>query len=173
MCSSRTPADNIWVPAIEAASLEDDESIQDMWANLLANAADSEGGKRIHQVHVSILKEITFEDARFLNALFRDGRIELFTTEQLLSFAADCGLITVEKNELPKLSRILSMLRRQGLVELVPTPIAEHTEMTNKDGEQDVRLSDVGLVPRWELTPLAVEFLGACRAPKVIRSSMR
>ena len=31
----RTIADNIWIPAVQGALLQDDESIQEQWANLL------------------------------------------------------------------------------------------------------------------------------------------
>ncbi len=34
-------------PALEAASLEEDESMQDIWANLLANAADPREENRV------------------------------------------------------------------------------------------------------------------------------
>jgi hypothetical protein len=32
--------DSIWIPVLQEASLQDDESLQSAWANLLANAAD-------------------------------------------------------------------------------------------------------------------------------------
>jgi len=157
--------DNIWIPALEAASVEDDESIQELWVNLLANAADLETGERIHKVHVSILRELTSEGARFLDALFGNGKIDLFTQGQLIVMAAERGLIRADGYELPKLSQIISMLRRQGLLELAPTPVADHTETTNEEGEQNLQLRGINLVPRYELTPLAVAFLEACRAP--------
>src|ERR1035438_3080001 len=32
--------EKIWIPAVQAVSLEDDETLQDTWASLLANAAN-------------------------------------------------------------------------------------------------------------------------------------
>src|SRR5579862_7900121 len=58
--------DNIWIPALQEASLQDDETIQEKWANLLANAADPRRGKLIVTSFSSILKELTGREARFL-----------------------------------------------------------------------------------------------------------
>lgn len=53
-------------PLLEAASLETDETLQDMWANLLASYAK---GDLLVQSYPSLLKELTSVEARILNHL--------------------------------------------------------------------------------------------------------
>jgi hypothetical protein len=57
-------------PIIENASNEEDDDLQDIWANLLANAADSEERNGVYPSFPAILKELTAQDAKFLDALF-------------------------------------------------------------------------------------------------------
>jgi hypothetical protein len=61
-------------PALEAASLEEDPDLQEMWANLLASTA----GPRTEEDGVApsfatILKELRARDVKFLNALFMEA----------------------------------------------------------------------------------------------------
>src|ERR1019366_10408462 len=39
--------EKIWVPALQAVSLEDHETLQDKWASLLANAANPESAQSV------------------------------------------------------------------------------------------------------------------------------
>ena len=57
-------------PIIENASVEDDDDLQDIWANLLANAAGSEGVAEVHPSFPGILKDFTPQDAKFLDSLY-------------------------------------------------------------------------------------------------------
>ena len=58
------------LPAIEAASGEDDELLQDRWANLLVNAA-SPGAAHVLPSFVETLKQMTPEEAVVLDKLHR------------------------------------------------------------------------------------------------------
>ena len=63
-------------PALEAASLQDDPSLQETWANLFANAADPRqetpvGPKFVYMLRDLGPREIKFLDALYLNALRR------------------------------------------------------------------------------------------------------
>lgn len=53
---------------IEAASLEEDETLQELWANLLANTTAETSST--NGIYVSILKELTTVEARVLNILY-------------------------------------------------------------------------------------------------------
>jgi hypothetical protein len=53
------------VPLIEHASLEADEELQDIWARMLANAADAESGTQPRTAFIGMLKDMTaFDVAR-------------------------------------------------------------------------------------------------------------
>lgn len=62
----------ILIPIIENASNEEDDTLQDIWANLLANAANPERSGNVRPTFPAILKELTAQDVQFLDALFRN-----------------------------------------------------------------------------------------------------
>jgi hypothetical protein len=56
--------DKVAIPLLEAASLESDPSLQEMWANLLATALSEEDG--VGRAHISILADLSPIEARAL-----------------------------------------------------------------------------------------------------------
>lgn len=96
-------------PMIEAASLEDKVSLQDVWANLLANAADARQGDSVLPSFTDILKDLTAREVKFLeslvgNALQRmEGRVHAavaeveFSRSDLKRVYCDTGLARAEK----------------------------------------------------------------------------
>ncbi len=77
------------IPIIENASNEEEDSLQDVWANLLSNAANAEEENNVHPSFPEILKELTGRDVKFLNALY------LFALEL-------CTLYPLSMNDLPR-----------------------------------------------------------------------
>ncbi len=61
------------VPLLEAASNEDDETLQDMWAELLANAMDPACDVSLQRVFIDTLKQFEPIDARVLSAYLEVG----------------------------------------------------------------------------------------------------
>lgn len=59
----------VGVPLIEAASLEEDDDLQDYWARLLANAADAESGVEVQRRFVSILQDFNPLEAQVLSKI--------------------------------------------------------------------------------------------------------
>ena len=59
----------VGVPLIEAASLEEDDDLQDIWARLLANAADAESGVDVQRRFVTILQDFNRLEAQVLSML--------------------------------------------------------------------------------------------------------
>lgn len=59
----------VLMPLLEGASLQEEPSMQEMWANLLANAAHPSQNEKVLPVFVSMLKELTSSDAILLTAL--------------------------------------------------------------------------------------------------------
>jgi hypothetical protein len=58
-------------PALEAASLEEDDDLQDTWANLLANAADVRQPDVMSPSFPLILKELGAREVKFLDVLYQ------------------------------------------------------------------------------------------------------
>ena len=61
------------VPLLEAASNEGDETLQDMWAELLANAMDPDCDVSLQRVFIDTLKQFEPIDARILSAYLEVG----------------------------------------------------------------------------------------------------
>jgi hypothetical protein len=66
--------DNIWVSALQAASLQDDESIQQRWANLLTNAANPDYDGEVAPTFVAILNELTHREVKILDLMYEEVR---------------------------------------------------------------------------------------------------
>lgn len=65
------------LPILEAASSEDDESLSNKWAALLANSAAKAEGYASHPSFPRILSEISPVEARFLDSLLsKDGETD-------------------------------------------------------------------------------------------------
>ena len=99
--------DNIWAPILQEASLQEDETLQDIWANLLANAADPRRATPVLPSFSSILREFTSREARLLDFVYEkrsnDPRRRVpinftiradfkFTRNDLLSAYVEAGL---------------------------------------------------------------------------------
>lgn len=64
---------NIIHPALEAASLEEDDDLQTIWAKLIANAADPRNISPVLPCFPTTLKDLTSRDVKFLDALYRNA----------------------------------------------------------------------------------------------------
>jgi hypothetical protein len=148
--------DKIWTPLLQAALLEDDETLQDMWANLLANAADPGQSAAVLPSFPLILRELTPRDAVLLSNTYDAvisglgpyirkeaiANLELRTSAD--HFSLDVTLSVLERNNL--------MIRRVRV-------FLDHRASTSRDSEATVAYD-------YQLTDLAKMFVKACRAPK-------
>ncbi len=60
------------LPIIEKASVEDDETLQEKWANLLTNSVDATYDKPLRRNYASILGDMEAVDARILDLLVKE-----------------------------------------------------------------------------------------------------
>jgi len=85
----------IAVPLLQAATIEDDDALQDMWAALLVNAANADSGVEVHRSFIEILSQITSLEAQILDTIyalpFEDARYAGITTDSLPSSARILG----------------------------------------------------------------------------------
>ncbi|MGD0539952.1 MAG: Abi-alpha family protein [Tepidisphaeraceae bacterium] len=59
------------IPMLEAASLEEDVTLQDLWARLIANSTDPNFEQPLHPSYVEIIKQMCPDEATILNG-FRE-----------------------------------------------------------------------------------------------------
>lgn len=67
---SRAVPLKIAIPLLQAATIEDDDSLQDLFAALLVNAANAASGVEVHRSFIEILGQITPLEARILNVIY-------------------------------------------------------------------------------------------------------
>ena len=60
---------NVAIPIFEAASLEEDNTLQELWARLLVNAADANSGAHVTRGFISILQDFGHMEAQLLQAI--------------------------------------------------------------------------------------------------------
>lgn len=57
----------IGIPLLDAASIEEDEKLKEMWAQLIANSADPNTRMDVHPGLIEILKQLTPDEAKFID----------------------------------------------------------------------------------------------------------
>ncbi|MDP2241886.1 MAG: Abi-alpha family protein [Burkholderiales bacterium] len=58
------------IPLLEAASLEDDDYLQDLWARLLVNAANGGSHVSLHRAYIAVLEQLTPLEAVILQKIY-------------------------------------------------------------------------------------------------------
>jgi hypothetical protein len=139
----------LFLPMLEAASIEDDEDLHTKWSALLANAAASPG--KVHPSYIEILKQLTPDDARFLDKLY------IATNDT--RFRQLKGLLGEDQFGIP-----FQNIVRLGLVQT--TYQVDGMKVNMRHGH-DPNVSGDMDEDHW-LTDFAVGFIEACRAPKTI-----
>ncbi len=73
----------IGLPMLEAASLEDEETLQSMWARLIANAMDPAYSETIHPAYAEVLKQLSADEALIIETLATSpGRSHVFFCDE-------------------------------------------------------------------------------------------
>lgn len=159
-------------PLLDSASVEENATLQDLWANLLANAADSRNRINVEPVFIEMLKAISWREARFLDVLTRDiNHIEdlELNEEGLANVYLRAGLASAHPREGPQ----------------SPTSLRAYNILGSRAGGEFYTMMDilerqriivtgrkVNLNPIQEktldytFTQLGREFLRACQKPK-------
>ena len=101
-----TVSDKLLREVLEGASMEDDENLQDLWANLLANAVEG-GDEAVPSTLPKILRDLQPVEAQFLHRLMPSPRTSTYRPQ-----ANVIGLDVPAAN--------LDNLERHGLVRFQP-----------------------------------------------------
>lgn len=136
------------IPLFQAASLEEDDELQDRWARLLVNAADVESGVDVTRSLVRILEDFDPLDAQVLEAI-HDAPKDLYPNGAVIPTSLPHAYDDPSDNADPKLppepvQLALWNLKRLGCIDSA--------------GTWD---SIVG-IHRVEITPLGTELIRAC-----------
>jgi hypothetical protein len=184
--------DKISIPALREAFLEDDETVQEIWANLLANAADPRQLNPVLPSFSSMLKELTAREARFLDLLhtnklddLRRSQLDIgYTRDDLLTIYGKAGLsrrprlsnLTVGEvaeggddlhADFESFAAMTGILVRNGILNesAEPNPIDVSKFASNLAPISMPRSIEVTATTRYRITELGAQFIKACQAP--------
>jgi hypothetical protein len=143
----------LFLPMLEAASIENDEDLHTKWSALLANAASSPD--KVHPSFIEILKQLTPDDARLLDKLYTATNANANKKYRLLNQS----LLEVDQYGIP-----FQNLMRLGLIQTTYDLDGMKVALT---GAGAPYVSGEMNEDRW-LTEFAVSFIEACRPPKTI-----
>ncbi len=148
-------------PLLEYSSLEEDESLQDKWANLLANALNPEYKKNIHPMFPEILKQLSPTDAFVLDLFYElntySGKASPFLIyTPFYSIQEDTNL---DENEL-KIS--IANLTRLNLTVIKPRNIEKSKRGLLKSSNKSPEFRMSRQNKAWTITELGIEFVNAC-----------
>lgn len=164
----------VLVPTLEAASLEEDPSLQETWANLLANAADSRKITPVTATFPMILRELSIQDVRFLDAIAKDlngeavarsfiarGSLGINELQQLFSHANKS--LGDGDSEADGFEYSLAILMRHNLIsQFVSSKMVDRYDAVKNPNPKP----EIALEEEYSLTSLAKHFIAACSKPQ-------
>ncbi|HEV2133390.1 MAG TPA: Abi-alpha family protein [Terracidiphilus sp.] len=159
--SVNTVPPKLLVPIIDNCSLEDDESLQELWAGLLATA--SQQADVVSRSFIETLKQLTPEEARYMDKLFKD-RNGLRGDRRLSSYAF------APQNGAPRGAsetfERLGLIRRDYVAGYNTITRNPDNDLTVEDAFDPISASEVevGYWRAW--TDYAIKFWKACHGPR-------
>ncbi len=152
--TKKTPLKLI-VPLLDFGSLEEDETIQQKWANLLANAMA--GNIEVKVSYIKILNELSPIEASILDKIYEDGTTREKDYEKMKELQYDKDKICTIFSLLP--SQFDLMIEKLFSLGVCQQPGS--TGITFGTARVALRTTEV-----FELTSLGIEFIKACRSPE-------
>lgn len=164
----------VLLPLLDAASIEETDELQDIWANMLANAAaGGNGGSGVEPVFPLILKELGIQEVKFLDELYEEAmrkrvkrraelpafmnvgysQFNIFDLRNVYQKATSRSK-TMDAHQQEQFRLSLDVAMRNRLLD-------ELYDLVDNDDEQR---QEVGSMYR--LSALGARFIRACRTPK-------
>lgn len=137
------------VPIVENSSLEDEPILQDLWANLLANAFNPNYKDEIRVIFVDIIKNISSSDAKVLNAFAINPENPLrYHSEDTIKLSAGSDYEIINAKTLSESISVLSSLALISDIGMSASTALECTRVLTQTG--------------YYITDLGHSFINAC-----------
>lgn len=154
----------VLVPMLENSSLEEDEDLQERWANLIANIVTIDGRTLLKQNCIDILRKVSNDEVHFLEKLFFDDiesheflkRSEIINLElEPRNYVSEINSIAEDLSLKENVKLIVANLISLGLIER-----SIQTEAVNVGEYIIVEKDDTNFI---KLTQLGTEFVRLCK----------
>jgi hypothetical protein len=171
-------APRVFIPILEASSLEDDETLQCLWAGLLASA--SEGSDLLSASFVDTLRQLTPGQAKILEKMYEFAQAQDTTSGRDLSGWFPTDLQPVESQLASEAFARLGLIHREYNLESANTLafsrwtrtdafLANQTAPVSFEdwlkAPQDSEVLPI-LSSRWEFAEYGLMFMKACKGPR-------
>lgn len=156
----------IALPLIESGTLEDDDDLHTLWANLLASAMDEDHGP-IERKYASVLADLTVEDAHLLYfTYYRRTRYRIKTKEAPIHGVPSGEMRSLDRDELMDFDEeSIRNLLRLGLLASSPEEIEiYHPPEVHRHGDSPASTEKVRIyrdIETVELTEFGLKFCEA------------
>jgi hypothetical protein len=167
----------VLLPLVEAVSIEETDELQDIWANMLANAAaGNDRGPGVEPVFPLILKELGIQEVRFLDQLYNEAirrSVERRAKLPGLKIESSFNIYDLKNVYLQATSRKHSIetnqldAKQQQEFRLSFDIVMRNRlldELYDLVDNRDEQRQEVGSIYR--LSALGTRFIRACRTPK-------
>lgn len=155
----------LFLPIIDHCSVEDNETLQDMWAGLLATA--SQGSDSMSPSFVDTLKQLTPDEARFLEKAYAELDFNL-QYRRLREMPIDPYRYFIGRGAQPIVSpdnfERLGLIRREYKLNL-----RDAKSRLSQARDLNTAFSAIGeqkIDHQFTMTRYAVNFIEACRGPR-------
>jgi len=135
---------SLGIPLIEKASICEDPTLQEKWANLLANALDPKTAENVRRSSIDILDSLDPLDARILDWIPSQGWGQMLGEVR----------ISLMVNELEEQKEHIEV----SLLNLIRLGLVERAAVKSKTGKEDYC---------YQLSAFGAKFLKACSAPRI------
>jgi hypothetical protein len=156
----------VLLPSLEYASVEDDEDLHTMWANLLSNAADPSHDEVLPSFP-EILKQLTKPAATFLNGFYDFTRERMGGDAQVLyrCLFGEIGQLFFDLTRLgaEDLAITLDDLQRLRLIE--KDPIVHIPSEDSRGLQLSLESTTATVTKSLVITFFGIKFVKACRRP--------
>ncbi len=145
----------LFIPIMENASLEDNNTLQDIWARLIVSSQDEKTSKNVRVAYIDIIKQLEDVDVMFLDKLYywyqdytKQNNIldENFYTK--LTFSKDNIIKSLDLSEFEYQSIVDNLMRVRCIrseIKIITSIMAGNEAMTIDKGYNSLQLTALGV----------------------------
>ena len=177
----RTVSPKLALPIIEAASIEENDELQDLWINLLTSAVDPNFNSIVRSAFIDIIKQLEVIDVHILSAIYEETVSKnLKYLNKYPSEARSRSFIKygIRDWDVTQKLKVTSEIYEESVDNLMRVRcVAPYVEELSVDSEVDGKKygETVSLVHEFEyvrITALGLSFIQACTHPKELEKNI-
>lgn len=168
------------LPIIENATLEEDDYLQDLWANLLIEAGNPRSKDSVRAAFIEIIKQLEPIDAKILNESYNlsISKFEKFKTRMKVEFKSSTLLhpfdMSISESEILELTRIThnkyiisldNLMRLRCLRSTIINEDIEIVDPVHSGANTEYSVTKDCQYDEFRLTPLGCNFVRVCLIP--------